>query len=104
MSQICWWFYWFLSFYFVTKTDKETANVFNKFSSNITSNLNIPQYNQLDSTLKKIDDPVIKATVKYRTHPSVIGTIENCTSRLHFNFLFVEKEAILKEIDWGFAI
>ena len=34
----------------------------------------------------------------YRAHPSVIAIKENCTYKCNFNFAFVEKVDILKEI------
>ena len=36
--------------------------------------------------------------MKYRAHPSIIAIKENCTSKSNFNFSFVEKVDILKEI------
>ena len=36
--------------------------------------------------------------MKYIAHPSVIAIKENCTPKSNFNFLFVEKVDILKEI------
>ena len=36
--------------------------------------------------------------MKYRAHPSIIAIKENCTSKSDFNFSFVEKTDILKEI------
>ena len=36
--------------------------------------------------------------MKYRAHPSIIATKENCTFKSDFNFSFVEKVDILKEI------
>ena len=36
--------------------------------------------------------------MKYRADPSIIVIKENCTSKSNFNFSFVEKVAILKEI------
>ena len=40
----------------------------------------------------------MRAIVKYRTHPSIIAIKENCNSSTLFNFSFVDKEDILKEI------
>ena len=42
--------------------------------------------------------PPIKAIVYYRGHLSVIAVKENCSSKSNFNFSFVEKVDILKEI------
>ena len=82
----------------IIRSDKETAKVLNEFFANVVTNLNIPQFNQIDRTSENIRDPVIKAIVKYRAHPSVIAIKENCTSKSNFNFLFVEKVDVLKEI------
>ena len=40
--------------------------------SNIT-NQGIPQYIQRESVSQNIDDPLMKAIIKYRLHPSVIA-------------------------------
>ena len=70
----------------------------NEFFSNVVTNLNIPQFNQIYQTSENISDPVIKAILKYRAHPSTIAIKENCASKSDFNFSFVEKVDILKEI------
>ena len=66
--------------------------------ANVVTSLNIPQFNQIDRTSESINDPVIKAIVKYRAHPSIIAIKEHCTSKSKFNFSFVEKVDIMKEI------
>ena len=75
----------------VKKSDKETAKVLNRFFCNVATNLNIPQFNQIGRTSENISDPVIKAMVKYRAHPSATAIKENCISKSNFNFSFVEK-------------
>ena len=40
----------------------------------------------------------MRAVVKYRAHPCIIAVKENCNSSTRFNFSFVDKEDILKEI------
>ena len=70
----------------------------NDIFSNVATNLNIPQFNQIDRTSENISDPAIKAIVRYKAHPSIIAIKENCTSKSNFNFSFVEKVDILKEI------
>ena len=57
----------------IIKTDKGTAKVLNNFLFNIASHLNIPP-------------------------STVIAVKKKCTSRSHFNFSFVENEAIFKKI------
>ena len=74
----------------IVRSDKGTAKVLNEFFSNVT-NINIPQFHQIDWTSENISDPVIKAIVKYRAHPSIIAIKENCSSKSNFNFSFVEK-------------
>ena len=82
----------------IIRSDKETAKVLNEFFANVVNSLNILQFNQIDRTSEKISDPAIKAIVKYRAHPSITAIKENCTSKSNFNFSFVEKVDILKEI------
>ena len=79
----------------IIRSDKETAKVLNEFFANVATNLNIPQFNQIDRTSENISDPVIKAIV---THPSITAIKENRTSKSNFNISFVEKVDILKEI------
>ena len=82
----------------ILKSDKETAKVLNNFFSNIIQNLNIPQYRDQDPISNSISDPVLKAIVKYRVHPSIIAIKTNCVSNSLFNFLPVEKEDVFNEI------
>ena len=39
-----------------------------------------------------------EVTFKYWAYPSILGIKKNCNSSTCFNFLFVDKEDILKEI------
>ena len=57
-------------------------------------NLKIPQYKEQNP----ISDPVIRGIIKYRAHPSIVAIKENGNSSTPFNFSFVDKEDILKEI------
>ena len=75
------------------RSEKKTAEVLNEFFSNVVTNLN-----QIYQTSENISHLVIKAIVKCRAHPSVIAIKGNCISKSNFNFLFVEKVDILKEI------
>ena len=54
----------------VISSDNETADVLNTFFSNIVSNLNFPEYPISNPYYNKIRDPVLKAIVKYKDHPS----------------------------------
>lgn len=80
------------------KTDEETAKVLNRFFSINVSSLNIPQYNQVGLTPGKINNPVIKAFLMYRTHLSVNATKENCTSSSLFNLSLLKKKLFLKRL------
>ena len=57
----------------IRRIDKETVKVLNEFFSKVVTRLNIPQFNQIKRTSENISDPVVKAIVKYRAHPSVIA-------------------------------
>ena len=52
-------------------SDDEIADVLNKFFSNIVSNSNLPEYSISNPYYNKIRDPVLKAILKYKDHPSV---------------------------------
>ena len=64
----------------IIKTNQTNANMLNNFFSNIVKNPEIPQYNQVDTICQNIKDPVIKAVIKYRNHPSIIAIKERCTN------------------------
>ena len=49
----------------------ETADVLNTFFSNIVSNVNLPEYPISNPHYNKTRDPVLKAIVKYKDHPSM---------------------------------
>ena len=59
----------------IVKNDNDTARVLNTFFSNIVCDLKIPDYNNCDSLAENIQEPVLKAIVKYRNHTSIL-TIE----------------------------
>ena len=82
----------------VLKNDKRTATVLNNFFSTIIQILKIPQYKEQDPIFASFSDPAIRAIVKYRGLPSIIAIKENCNSSTPFNFSFLDKEDILKEI------
>ena len=44
-----------------------------------------------------LGDPLMKASIKYRFHPSVIAIKENCNSSLSFSFFQVKHNEIVKK-------
>ena len=46
---------------------------------------------------ENIHDPLLKATFRYRNHPSIVAIKKFCNSKSHFLFKNVQKEEILKE-------
>ena len=78
--------------------ESETAETLNNFFSNIVKNLNISKFNLNNSVTENSKDPVFKATLKYKNHPSILAIqkySKNKTS--HFekvNFGEVEKEIL----------
>ena len=54
----------------------KTAEVLNEFFSNIVKNLKIPEYENLNRNFEKFKDPVLKAILKYKNHPSIIAIKE----------------------------
>ena len=69
----------------IAETDKKTAAVLNDFFSNIMTNLSIRQYIEVEPVSQNIDDPLMKAIIKYRLHPSIIVIKEKCVSSFSFS-------------------
>ena len=57
-----------------TKTELETAEVLNKFFSNIANNLEILKYSKYESFIENIEDKTLRAISKYKNYPSIIAT------------------------------
>ena len=55
----------------IINNDNETANIMNTFFSDIVIYLNVLEYHEFEGIFKKISDPILKAIVKYRNHPSI---------------------------------
>ena len=60
------------------KNDDDKARVLNIFFSNIVRDRKIPNYNNRDALAENIQEPVLKAIVKYRNHPSILTIGEVC--------------------------
>ena len=61
--------------------------------------LGIPQYNETEPLDHSIDNSLMKAIVKYRSHPSINATKKTCNSNLCFSFSQIERNEIIKEIN-----
>ena len=81
------------------KNNKNSASVLNEFFSNIITTLEIPYYNEMKPVSHNIGDPLIKAIIKYRLHPSIMPIKENCHSDLSFSFSQVKRDEIMKQIN-----
>ena len=57
----------------LVKTELETAEVLNKFFSNIVNNLEISKYSKYESFIDNIEDQTLRAILKYKNHPSIIA-------------------------------
>ena len=83
----------------IIKTERGTAKVLKAFFSNNVQNLDIQQHNVDDPICENINDPLLKAIVRYQTHPSIVAIKKFCNSKSHFSFRNVQKEEILKELN-----
>ena len=75
----------------IIESDINTAQILNTSFSNIVSNLKIAEYANCDPISDNINDPVIKSTVKYRNHSSILKIGEVCNRKqcyLFFLFAF----------------
>ena len=83
----------------IIENDKNTASILNEFFSNVITTLGIPQYNETEPESHNIGDPLMKAIMKYRFHPSIVAIKKNFNSGLSFSFSQVEHHEIMKEIN-----
>ena len=59
----------------IIKTEKRTSKVLNSFFSNIAQSLDIQQYNVDDPICENINEPLLKAIVRYRNHRSIVAKV-----------------------------
>ena len=78
-------------------SESETAETLNNFFSNIVKKLNIPKFNSNNSVTENIKDPVIKAILQYKNHPSIL-TIQKYIKNKTFHFEEVSIGEVEKEI------
>ena len=78
-------------------SESETAETLNNFFSNIVKKLNIPKFNSNNSVTKNIKDPVFKAILKYKNHPSILA-IQKYSKNKTFHFKEVNFGEVEKEI------
>ena len=82
----------------LVKTELETAEVLNKFFSNIVNNLEISKYSKYESFIDNIEDQTLRVILKYKNHPSIIAIQNKFKGGDVFYFRELEKEEIQKEI------
>ena len=63
----------------------KTAEVLNKFFWNIVKNLKTPEYENLSRNFEKVKDPVLKAILKYKNHPSIIAIKKIKKLKIYFS-------------------
>ena len=77
------------------KTEKETAEVFNKFFGNAVKNINISQYSDLYPIIEKVKDPTLKANLKYGKHRIILAIRTKCNRNGAF---LVLRRSILRKL------
>ena len=78
-------------------SESKTAETLNNFFSNIVKKLNIPKFNSNNSVTENIKDPVFKAILKYKNHPSILA-IQKYSKNKTFHFEEVNSSEVEKEI------
>ena len=65
--------------------DKDNAELLNSFFSNPVKNLKIPEFSNSNSLAENVPDPIFKAILKYKNHPTMIA-IKNARNGPDFYF------------------
>ena len=81
----------------ISTEDEKNAKLLNAFLSSAVSNLNIPEYSGINILAERISHPTLKAILKYKNHPSIVG-INNLKKNFNFYFSVASGEDFLKEI------
>ena len=81
----------------IISSDNKIADVLNTLFSNIVSNLNLPEYPISNPYYNKIRDPVLKAILKYKDHPS-IKAIERVPQRICLIFQIWKKRKFFTKL------
>ena len=81
----------------IIQDNKEIANVFNEYFTNIVEDLRIPQYNNTFDETNIIEDPLLACFEKFKDHPSIL-TIQNRIWNRGFSFQPFSKSEIENEI------
>ena len=77
----------------VIENDKNTASILNKFFSNVIITLGIPRYNETEPVSHNIGDPLMKAIIKCRFHPSIVA-IKKSFSRVERHEILIVLEIL----------
>ena len=78
-------------------SESETGETLNNLFSNKVKKLSIPKFNSNNSVTENIKDPVIKAILQYKNHPSILA-IQKYIKNKTFHFEEVSIGEIEKEI------
>ena len=78
--------------------DNSVAKVQNNFFSNTVKTLGISHYMHSHPLAKEVNDPILRAIMKYRNYPSVLTTLDKYKNNSIFNFSHVTKEEVLNEM------
>ena len=80
------------------KTGLKAADVLNKLFSHIANDLQISKYSKYESFIGNIEDQTLRAILKYKHNPSIIGIQNNFNSGDAFYFTELKQEEIQKQI------
>ena len=78
-------------------SESETGETLNNLFSNKVKKLSIPKFNSNNSVTENIKDPVIKAILQYKNHPSILA-IQKYIKNKTFHFEEVSIGEVEKEI------
>ena len=79
-------------------SESETAKTLNNFFSNTVKKLEIPKFNSNNSVTQNIKDPVFKAILKHKNHPSILA-IQKYSRNKTFHFEEVNIGEVEKEVE-----
>ena len=80
----------------ITTQDEQNEELLNIFFSNAVKNLKIPRFSNTNPLAERLNNPTLKAILKYKNHPSIVA-IRNANNNSLFRFNEVCVEEVYKE-------
>ena len=82
----------------IIRNDREVADKFNSYFSNIALSLDIKDSSNYSSDSDDLSNPILTAIMNYSEHPSIVAVKQNCLSDVMHSSSILSQQDILKVV------